>query len=198
MTYDINEAEKQRILGLYEVKPIENYLTERLESCKYTKDGKFVLFENNIYSCETGDLVPLTERWTWSDTFHTMGDLLSAGLGTVYPGSGAVIDTINAISYVYEAQSKRDPKERDMLYIMAAVTFAFVVIPGPLQAAIIPLKHFIKTGKGAGKPIVRKGMAIVTKNITRILKQFPNAVTRAIRSGFGKRLLQHLGIVLVS
>ena len=189
MTYDINESEKQRILGLYEVNPIETYLKERLESCKFTKDGKFVLFEDNIYSCETGDMVPLTERWTWSDTFHTMGDLLSAGMDTVLPGSGAVIDTLNAISYVLEAQRKRDPKERTMLYVMAAVTFAFVVVPGPLQAAIIPLKVFLKTGKGAGKPIVRKGLAIVSKNIGRILKTVPNIISRALKTRLGRTLL---------
>jgi len=192
----ITEADRRHILGLYDRKydHPENYLKERLAECKFTLDGKFVLFEDNIYSCETGDMVPLTERWTWSDTFHAIGDVLSAGLDFVIPGSGAVIDTLNALSYVIEAQFKKDPKEKTMLYVMGAMTFAFVIIPGALQAAAVPLKYFIKTGKGGAKPLVKKGIAIIGKSMSRILLQVPKLVSRAINTGLGRRIIGKRGV----
>ena len=193
MTYQINESERERILGLHGITPEVNYLKERLESCKFTKDGKYVLFENNIYSSETGDIIPLTEKWTLSDTFHTIGDLASAGLDFVIPGAGAIVDTLNAISYIIEAQFKTDQKDKTLLYVMAAITFGFVLVPGALQASIIPLKVFIKTGKGAGKPAVKKGMAMIAKLIDKIVLGVPRLVNRALKSTLGRGLLGKFG-----
>jgi len=197
MTYQISDSERQRILGLHGINPDENYLKQRLAECKFTKDGKYVLFENNIYSSETGELIPLTEKWTLSDTFHTIGDLASAGLDFVFPGSGAIIDTLNAISYIIEAQFKSDPKEKRMLYVMATITFAFVIVPGALQTSITPLKIFLKTGKGAEKAVVQKGIKLVPKFIDKIVLGIPRMVSKALQSPLAKKLLGKFGIVKI-
>lgn len=197
MTYPLNisDSDRQHILESYGLfpQPEKNYIKERLAECKFTKDGKYVLFEDNVYSTETGELVPITEKWTLSDTFHTVGDLLSAGLDFVIPGSGAIVDTLNAISYVIEAQFKKNPAEKMMLYVLGAITFAFVIIPGPLQAAAIPLKTFVKTGKGVANPLVRAGIKIIEKNLSRIARGIPEIVSRALKTRLGRTILGKQG-----
>jgi len=197
MTYAITEAERKRILGLHGMDSEENYLRERLAECKFTKDGKYVLFENNVYSCETGDLMPLSEKWTLSDTFHTIGDLASAGLDFVFPGSGAIIDTLNAVSYIIEAQFKQDNKEKRGLYLMAVITFSFVLVPGLLQSSIVPLKVAVKTGKGFEKPLVKRGLSVVSKSIDKIILGIPRLVSRALQSKFATKLLGKFGIAKI-
>lgn len=197
----ITEADRRHILGLYDRKydHPENHLRENLAKCKFTLDGKHVLFENNIYSTETGEMIPLTEKWTVSDTFHAIGDVASAGIDFVFPGSGAVIDVLNGISYLIEAQFyKTDPKHQTSLYVMAAVTFAFVAIPGALQSAAVPLKYFVKTGKGASKPLVKKGLQLVGNMTSNIVKQVPSLASRALKTRLGRVLLGKRGATKIA
>ena len=193
MNYVITESEKKEILGLHGLAPEINYLKEKLSECKFTKDGKFVLFENNVYSSETGELMPLTEKWTMSDTFHTMADIASMGLDFVFPGSGAVVDVLNAISYAIEAQYRTDPKEKVTLYVMGTITLAFVVVPGLLQSSIIPLKAAVKSGKGFGTPLVKAGLKIVSKSIDKIVLGVPRLINLALKSTLAKGLLGKFG-----
>jgi len=194
MTYTITESEKQRILGLHDLALNADLIRERLLQCKITSDGKVIIYEGNAYSAETGERLPLLEKWTLSDILHTVGDVASGAVDFIIPGSGAIIDTVNAISYVVEAQFQRDQKKKTTLYIMAAVTFAFVILPGALQAAAIPLKRAIKYGgKALNLPIVKQGFKIIGKNVDRILTGIPSLVKRAVESPLGIKLLKEKG-----
>jgi hypothetical protein len=135
---------------------------EKMGGLLYTKERKVVIFEGVGYSTETGDIIPLNEGWTLSDVLHAGADVVSAGMDFVVPGSGAAVDVLNALSYIIEAQFKASGEEKDSLYLMAAITFAFVVLPGPLQAVAIPLKRAIKTGTGFATKSVMKGVKMVS------------------------------------
>lgn len=165
---------------------------QKLLECKYSKDGKYIFFENEIFSTITGEKIPLTEAWTLSDTLHAGADLLSIGADFIFPGSGAIIDVLNGISYIIEAQFKPE-KERMSLYIMAAITFAFVIAPGPLQAIAIPLKKAIKTGVGFASKIVVKGLRLIAPILNTILLKIPSKIASALKTPLGKKLLGKAG-----
>lgn len=165
---------------------------QKLMECKFTPDGKYVVFEGRAYHTETGEEVPLTEGWSLSDILHAGADVLSAGLDFVIPGSGAIIDTLNALSYVIEAQFAGD-KEKDSLYLMAAITFAFVVLPGPLQAIAIPLKRAVKTGVGLASKVVVKGLKIIGGSLKYLLTSIPKLINKALKSPLAKNILGKFG-----
>jgi len=166
---------------------------EKLRSCKITKDGKYIVFENNAYFVRTGDRVPLNEEWSLSDILHTGADLLSAGLDFVFPGSGAIVDTLNAISYLIEAQF-RPEEERDSLYLMAIVTFAFVALPGPLQAVAVPLKRFLKGGVKVATPAVKTALGVIYKSLDTILGKSLTLIETALKSDLAKNILKKFGV----
>lgn len=174
-TYDINESEMTPL--------------SLLRECRYSLDGKYVVFRNKLYSSITGEEIPrhLMEAWSLSDILHTAVDVVSAGADFVAPGSGAVIDAAHAASYIVEAQFKPE-QERNSLYLMALITFAFVVIPGPLQAASAPLKSAVKAGK-MSDPIVKKMMPTIAKYSSKIVNAIPNLVKQAVDSAIGKKIL---------
>ena len=132
----------------------------RLKECKVSKDGKYIIFRDNIYDSQTGYLIPLQEGWSLSDILHGAADVVSLAADFIIPGSGAVVDVLNGLSYIIEAQFVSDDK-KDSLYLMAAITFAFVVLPGPLQAVAVPLKRAVKTGVGFASKTVVKGVKII-------------------------------------
>lgn len=165
---------------------------QKLMECKFTPDGKYVVFEGRAYHTETGEEVPLTEGWSLSDILHAGADVLSAGVDFVIPGSGAIIDTLNALSYIIEAQFAGD-KEKDSLYLMAAITFAFVILPGPLQAIAIPLKRAVKTGVGLASKVVVKGLKIIGGSLKYLLTSIPKMVNKALKSSFAKNILGKWG-----
>ena len=184
----ISESDKTHILNLYGIVKDEVRPLQKLLECKYTPDGKYIMYENKIYSCQTGEEVPIMEGWSISDILHTGADLLSMGLDFVIPGSGAIVDTLNALSYIIEAQF-RPAEERDSLYTMAAITFAFVILPGPLQAVAPVLKRAIKTGKGfASKPVIG-GLEIIGKNLGAILGGIKNVLQKALKSKLARNIL---------
>ena len=161
---------------------------EKLKQCKFTPDGKYVVYEGKAYNTTNGEEVPINESWTLSDILHTGADVLSMGLDFVLPGSGAVIDTLNALSYVIEAQFKSN-EEKDSLYLMAAITFAFVILPGPLQAMATPLKRALKTGKGMTSPIVVKALKIIGGSLDTLLLGIPTRINAALKSPLAKNIL---------
>jgi hypothetical protein len=161
---------------------------EKLKECKFTPDGKYVVYRGKAYNTANGEEVPINESWTLSDILHTGADVLSMGLDFVIPGSGAVVDTLNALSYIIEAQFKSN-EEKDSLYLMAAITFAFVILPGPLQAIAIPLKRAIKTGVGMASPIVVKGLKIIASSLDTLLLGIPSRVNVALKSPLAKNIL---------
>ena len=161
---------------------------EKLKQCKFTPDGKYVVYEGKAYNTTNGKEVPINESWTLSDILHTGADVLSMGLDFVIPGSGAVVDTLNALSYIIEAQFKSN-EEKDSLYLMAAITFAFVILPGPLQAMATPLKRALKTGVGMTSPIVVKALKIIGGSLDTLLLGIPTRINAALKSPLAKNIL---------
>jgi hypothetical protein len=196
MKYVITEAEKREILGLYGIHREEKTPLQMLAECKFTSDGKFVIYEGIGYSCETGDQVPINEAWTLSDTLHTIGDLASAASDFIVPGSGAIIDGVNALSYFIEAMATKDPEKKKSLLIMGGITLAFVLIPGPLQAVSTPLKQFVKTGKMVKNAAVANGIKIVGKSMAGIMNAVPALVKKILNSKLGQRVLGKYGAYL--
>lgn len=161
---------------------------EKLKQCKFTPDGKYVVYEGKAYNTTNGEEVPINESWTLSDILHTGADILSMGLDFIIPGAGAVVDTLNALSYIIEAQFKSN-EEKDSLYLMAAITFAFVILPGPLQAMATPLKRAIKTGVGMTSPIVVKALKIIGGSLDTLLLGIPTRINAALKSPLAKNIL---------
>jgi len=188
----ITESEKLDILNLYglvsdDVRPLQKLMT-----CRFTPDGKYVVYEGNAYSTKTGESVLLNESWSLSDILHTGADLLSVGLDFVIPGTGAIVDVLNAISYIIEAQFKSE-KEKDSLYLMAAITFGFVIMPGPLQAIAGPLKNAVKTGAGMASKLVVKGLKIIGGFLDTLLLGIPSLVNKALKSPLAKTIVGSWG-----
>jgi hypothetical protein len=184
----ISESDRSHILNLYGIVKDEVRPLQKLLECKYTPDGKYIMYENKIYSCQTGEEVPIMEGWSISDILHTGADLLSAGMDFIIPGSGAIVDALNALSYIIEAQF-RPAEERDSLYTMAAITFAFVILPGPLQAVAPVLKNAIKTGRGFASKAVLGALEIIGKNLGTILGGIKNLLQKALQSKLARNIL---------
>jgi hypothetical protein len=165
---------------------------QKLMECQFTPDGKYVVYEGKAYYTETGEEALLNESWSLSDILHTGADVLSAGLDFVIPGTGAIVDVLNALSYIIEAQFKSD-KEKDSLYIMAAITFAFVILPGPLQAIAVPLKRAVKTGVGMASKVVVKGLKIIGGSLKTLLTAIPKLINKALKSPLAKNILGKFG-----
>ena len=185
----ISESEKIQILNLYRNDIVEKTPLKQLMECQFTSDGRYVVFEGKGYSCETGQEVPINESWSLSDILHAGADVLSAGVDFVIPGSGAVIDVINAASYFIEAQFKPAGEEKDSLYLMGLITLSFVVLPGPLQAVSVPLKRFLKGGVAKASPAVMKALNVLGKYVPEILKKFPEYIKKAFNTSLGKKVL---------
>ena len=161
---------------------------EKLKKCMFTPDGKYVVYEGKAYNTTNGNEVPINEQWSLSNILHTGADLLSMGLDFVIPGTGAIVDLLNGLSYIIEAQFK-SADEKDSLYLMAAITFAFVVLPGPLQAIAIPLKRAVKTGTGFASKAVVKGLKIIGGILDTLLLKLPSKINAALKSPLAKNIL---------
>lgn len=185
----LTEQDKKNILGLYEdlIRPYH-----KLMQCKFTPDKKVIVYENVAYSTETGEELPLNEGWSLSDILHAGADVLSAGLDFVIPGSGAIVDILNGLSYIIEAQFKSEA-EKDSLYLMAAVTFAFVVLPGPLQAVAIPLKQFLKGGAKVASKVVLSALKVVGGILDTVLLKIPSMINNALKTKLGSTILGKFG-----
>ena len=199
MTYttliNITEEEKQRISELHDLTVLSESLAKKISEFRFTPDRKYVVFEEKLYSTETGEFHPLLlEKWSVSDILHTVGDVASMAVDFVIPGSGAIVDAINGVSYFIEGLVTKDAGKRKKLFIMGAVTMAFVIIPGPLQSVAIPMKRFIKYGakKGASKAVMG-GLKIIYKSLGKILAAIPRTIAKAVDSPLGKRVLGKMG-----
>ena len=170
-------------IGGTEYRPLAKIL-----ECKFTPDLKHLMLDGIFYSSETGEMVPLNEWWSLSDILHAGADVLSTVVDFVIPGSGAIVDALNALSYLIEAQFASADK-KDGLYLMAAITFAFVILPGPLQAVSIPLKRFIKSGAKVASPLIKKALGIVASILPKILRDLPNLINSALKSKLASAIL---------
>jgi peptidoglycan hydrolase-like protein with peptidoglycan-binding domain len=194
MKFNITESDKHHIQKIYGLSNHTEETTplQRLMECKITSDGKYIIYEGKAYLTRNGMQVPLNEEWSLSDTLHAGADLLSMGMDFVFPGSGAIVDMLNGISYVIEAQFKPE-EERDSLYVMAAITWAFVIIPGPLQAVATPLKNAVKTGVGFASKTVVNGLKVISNIIDILLARVPSRLAEALKSPLAKNILGKWG-----
>lgn len=164
---------------------------KKLMECKITKDFKYILFDGKFYSTKTGNEVSLNEGWL-TNTLRTGADMLSMGLDFVFPGTGAIVDALNALSMLIEAQFKSGA-EKDSLYIMAIIQFGFILLPGPLQAMAPMLRNAVKTGKGLNSTPVKKGLGIIGGGLNTIFGGLNSIIQRATKSKLAKRLLGKWG-----
>lgn len=179
---------------IFESTPFEYRPLGKILSSQFTLDRKYIIVEGNAYSCETGELAAINEEWTWSEILHTGADVLSMGLDYVLPGTGAIVDILNTISYLIEAQFVA-PEKRDQLYLMAGITFAFVILPGPLQMAATPIKRWIKNGavlKSLSGPI-KMALEFISSKIKFIIVEIPKWIKKALKSKLGNTLLGKFG-----
>lgn len=167
---------------------------QRLSRAYYTPDRQQVFFEGVFYYAETGERVPINELFGWSlsDILHAGADVLSAVIDNIIPGSGAVVDILNGVSYIIEAQFV-DEEKRGSLYLMSAITFAFVVIPSALQAVSIPLKNFVKSGAKAATGIVKTALETLAKFMPTVLKEIPARIASALKSSMARVILGKWG-----
>ena len=190
----ITESERQEISSMYGL--IKEDLTplQRLMSAKVTADGKYIMIEGEVFETETGNLVPITEGlfdWSWSDIGHAAADVASAAVDFVIPGSGAIIDILNGVSYMVEGYLS-DAEERAILWTQGAITFAFVVLPGALQAVAIHMKRFVRYGGKLTKPVL-DGLKFIAKNITKVFGKIAAWINKAVKSAAGRKILGKYG-----
>jgi hypothetical protein len=195
MKFIITEEEKNQILGLYGINLVNEFIRplQKLKECKITTDGKYIIHEDVLYSCETGEIVPINESISVSDIIHTVADVVSIGMDFVIPGSGAVVDTLNGISYMIEGEFKKTKEEKDTFTLMALITFGFAAIPSVLQGIAPPLKQLIKSGAKIKSPLMIKALQIIKGSLSTILSKLPSLVNSALKSPLAKNILGKWG-----
>ncbi len=136
-----------------------------------------------------------------SDTLHFITDLVAIGSDLVVPGSGAVVDIINAISYFIESQYLEEDVEKSIAIVAGLVTLGSVALMGPLQALSVEAKVLlakiregvVKTATTAAISIARSAAKKLIPFLTNIIKisasigdTIVNLVVKAADSRVGK------------
>jgi hypothetical protein len=128
-------------------------------------DWKRIQESEKIYSDQ-----PLNEEWTTSDILHTIGDVVSAASDCVWPGSGSVVDIIQAITYFLESSVASDFVESSSAAIAGIVSLASLALIGPMQTLAMEAKGLLKVvrdgvSKGASKLQISAAKTASTKLI---------------------------------
>ena len=86
------------------------------------------------------------EGWgEWiSHSLHLVGDIAGGIADMVVPGSGAIIDAINAIAYFIEAEIEQDYNRKTLLMISGVIQIGSIFLFGALQTVAISLKEGLK------------------------------------------------------
>lgn len=136
-----------------------------------------------------------------SDTLHFITDLVAIGSDLVAPGSGAVVDIINSISYFIESQYLEEDVEKSIAIVAGLVTLGSVALMGPLEALSVEAKVLlakiregvVKSATPAAISIARsaaKKLIPLLTNITKISASIGdtivNLVVKAADSRVGK------------
>lgn len=136
-----------------------------------------------------------------SDTLHFITDLVAIGSDLVAPGSGAVVDIVNSISYFIESQYLEEDVEKSIAIVAGLVTLGSVALMGPLEELAIEAKvmlakirdGIVKTATPAAISIARsaaKKLVPLLTNITKISASIGdtivNLVVKAADSRVGK------------
>ena len=143
-----------------------------------------------------------------SDTLHFITDLVAIGSDLVAPGSGAVVDIVNAISYFIESQYLDEDVEKSIAIVAGLVTLGSVALMGPLESLAIEAKVLlakiregvVKTATPVAISIARsaaKKLIPLLTNITKISASIGdtivNLVVKAADSRVGKWVSSKFG-----
>jgi hypothetical protein len=143
-----------------------------------------------------------------SDTLHFITDLVAIGSDLVAPGSGAVVDIVNAISYFIESQYLEEDVEKCIAVVAGLVTLGSVALMGPLEELAVEAKVMlakiregvVKTATPAAISIARsaaKKLVPLLTNITKISASIGdtivNLVVKAADSRVGKWVSSKFG-----
>lgn len=125
---------------------------------------------------------PLNEGWTPSDILHAVGDVVSVTSDCIWPGTGAVVDIIQAITYFLESNASADYVESSSAAIAGIVSLASLALVGPMQTLAMETKALlisIRTGleKGASKVSIALARAASTK-IVKFLQGIVSTATK--------------------
>ena len=136
-----------------------------------------------------------------SDTLHFITDLVAIGSDLVAPGSGAVVDIVNAISYFIESQYLEEDVEKSIAIVAGLVTLGSVALMGPLEALSVEAKVLlakiregvVKSATPAAISMARsaaKKLIPLLTNITKVSASIGdtivNLVVKAANSKVGK------------
>lgn len=126
-------------------------------------DWKRIQESEEMYSA-----FPLNEEFSVSETLHLIGDVVSAASDCIWPGSGAVVDIVQAITYFLESSLAKDYIERVSSAIGGIVSLASLALVGPMQALAIEAKGLLKVvkdgiKKGASEAQIAAGKTASTK-----------------------------------
>lgn len=150
----------------------------------------------------------LNEEWTVSDILHTIGDVVSAASDCVWPGSGAVVDIIQAITYFLESSNTEDYVESASAAIAGIVSLASLALIGPMQVLATEAKGLLKVvkegvSKGASKIQISAAKTASTKLIkflngivssaSTIATKIVSLVKEAAETKLGSWIIQKFG-----
>ena len=151
---------------------------------------------------------PLNEEWTVSDILHTIGDVVSASSDCIWPGSGSVVDIIQAITYFLESANTEDYVESASAAVAGIVSLASLALIGPMQALAMEAKGLLKVikegvEKGASKVKISaaknasvklvKFLQGIVSSATSIASKIVNLVKNASETKLGAWIAQKFG-----
>lgn len=151
---------------------------------------------------------PLNEDWSISDVLHTIGDVVSASSDCIWPGSGAVVDIIQAITYFIESANTEDYVESASSSIAGIVSLASLALIGPMQTLAMEAKGLLKVvkegvTKGASKIQISAAKTASTKLIkflkgivssaSSLASKIVDLVKNAAESKLGAWIIQKFG-----
>lgn len=168
-------------------------------------DWQRIQESERMYSSEV-----LNEDFSISDTLHMIGDVVSAASDCVWPGSGAVVDIIQAITYFIESSVAKDYVESTSAAIGGIVSIASLALVGPMQALALEAKGLLKVvkegvKKGASKAQVSAAKAASTKLVkflqgivssaSSIASKMVDLIKNAAESKLGSWIISKFGTV---
>jgi hypothetical protein len=145
-----------------------------------------------------------------SDWLHTAADFVSIAADIVAPGSGAVIDVVQAISYFLEGLAEKDLASAGSAILSGLVTLGSLALAGPMQLLATKMKGSIATVrdgivKGASSTAIsaaRKASVEVVSFLTKAIadiasigSKISEQVTKAANTKLGTWVISKFGSV---
>jgi hypothetical protein len=119
-----------------------------------------------------------------SDTLHFITDLVGIGSDLVAPGSGAVVDVVNAISYFIESQYLDEDVEKSIAIVAGLVTLGSAALIGPLESLAIEAKVLLaKIREGVVKTATPVAISIARSAAKKLIPLLTNISKTAISIG---------------